>query len=100
VRAAEDAQRHVLRFEVCAETLAAFREARAELRRRSAASIDDEGLLLEMARLVLGGPRDDGRASYQISVSVCPDCERGRQQGATNGYSKTGTHSCSSSARD
>jgi hypothetical protein len=35
---------------------------------------------MSMARHVLGGPRDEGRASYQIALSVCPQCGSGRQQ--------------------
>lgn len=73
------AVRHVLRFEVTAEAFALFREALAELRRRSDASIDDDAALMEMARSVLGGPRDEGRSSYQIALSVCPECGSGRQ---------------------
>jgi hypothetical protein len=38
---------------------------------------------LELARCVLGGPalgqRDEGRSSYQIALSVCPECGSGRQ---------------------
>lgn len=71
--------RHVLRFEVTAEAFAVFREALAELRRRSGNGIDDDGALLEMARLVLRGPRDEGRSSYQIALHVCPECGSGRQ---------------------
>jgi hypothetical protein len=33
-----------------------------------------------MARLVLGEHRDDGRASYQISVTVCSTCGAGQQR--------------------
>jgi hypothetical protein len=74
------AVRHVLRFEVSAETFALFREALAELRRRSGASLDDDTALLELARQVLGGPRDEGRSSYQIALSLCPECGSGRQR--------------------
>ena len=74
------AQRHVLRFDVAAETFALFRDAMNELRRRTAAALDDDSALLEMARHVLGGPRDEGRASYQVVFSVCPNCGNGRQQ--------------------
>lgn len=74
------AQRHVLRFEVAAETLALFREAMSQLRRCSGAPIDDDSALMLMARQVLGGPGDAGRASYQIALSVCPDCGEGRQR--------------------
>jgi len=35
--------------------------------------------LLALARLALGGPRDEGRASYQIAVTVCAECGRGQQ---------------------
>ena len=73
-------QRHVLRFEVAAETLALFRDALNELRRRAGGPLDDDAALLEMARTVLGGPRDEGRASYQIVLDVCSACGAGRQQ--------------------
>ena len=73
------AQRHVLRFDVAAETFALFREALNELRRRTAAALDDDSALLELARCVLGGPRDEGRASYQVVLSVCPNCGNGQQ---------------------
>ena len=76
------AQRHTLRFEVAADTLALFREARSELRRRAGAPLDDDSALLELARCVLGGPRDEGRASYQVVLNVCPACGNGRQQAA------------------
>ena len=74
-----DARRHVLRFDVTAETYAAFRESVVQLRRASDASLDDDAVLLAMARVVLGGPRDDGRASYQVSLCVCPECGGGTQ---------------------
>jgi hypothetical protein len=72
-------RRHVLRFDVAPETLALFREASSRLRREAGASFDDDALLLAMARGVLGGPTDPGRASYQVSLSVCPDCGRAAQ---------------------
>ena len=76
----ESARRHVLRFEVGAETLALFREALVALRRSTGQRLDDDAALLLMARHVLGGPRDDGRASYQVALSVCPECHSGKQQ--------------------
>jgi 5-methylcytosine-specific restriction endonuclease McrA len=76
------ARRHVLRFEVRGETLAAVREAFAQLRRTSDPRLGDDAALLAMARAVLGGPSDGGRASYQISLSVCPECDRGVQHAA------------------
>jgi 5-methylcytosine-specific restriction endonuclease McrA len=74
-------RRHVLRFEVSAETYAVFREAMAKLRRESDSSIDDDASLLLLARQILGGPTDEGRAPYQIALTVCDECGRGRQQG-------------------
>ncbi|HKO92735.1 MAG TPA: hypothetical protein VJU61_16385, partial [Polyangiaceae bacterium] len=61
-------RRHVLRFEVAPETFALFREAIAALRRSSGGALEDDAALLALARLALGGPRDEGRASYQIAL--------------------------------
>ena len=74
-----DARRHVLRFEVTPETLALFREAMSKLRRAGTPS-DDDSALMTMARQVLGGPSEEGRASYQIALLVCPECGKGHQQ--------------------
>ena len=74
------ARRHVLRFEVSAETFAVFREAVDKVRRDSGGRLDDDSTLMEMARHVLGGPSDEGRSSYQIALSVCPSCRRGYQE--------------------
>ena len=76
-----EARRHVLRFEVSADTYATFREAVTLLRREAGASLDDDATLLALARHVLGGPRDDGRASYQVVLRVCPECGSGAQLG-------------------
>jgi len=64
-------RRHVLRFDVAPETFALFREAMIALRRRTELMLDDDSALLLMARHVLGGPNDTGRASYQIGFNVC-----------------------------
>lgn len=74
-------ERHTLRFEVSGEVLATFREALAKLRRDAGGPLDDDAALLLLARQVLEGPRDDGRASYQVALAVCPDCQRASQQG-------------------
>jgi hypothetical protein len=63
-----DARRHVLRFEVAPETVALFREAMNKLK-RSGTPLDDDSALMLMARHVLGGRADEGRASYQIAVA-------------------------------
>ena len=74
-------RRHVLRFEVSPETYATFREVMAKLRREAGSSLDDDASLLLLARQILGGPTDEGRAPYQIALLVCEACGRGRQQG-------------------
>ncbi len=74
-------QRHVLRLELSGETMATFREAVVKLQRETGEAIDDEAAILLMARQVLGGPKEEGRAGYQIALTVCPECERGQQQG-------------------
>ena len=73
-------RRHVLRFDVAPETLALFREALNKLRRDSGSRLDDDSSLMLMARHVLSGPSEAGRASYQIALSVCPECGSGGQQ--------------------
>jgi hypothetical protein len=70
----------VLRFEVSAETYASFREAMAKLRRDAGSSLDDDASLLLLARHILGGPVDEGRAAYQVALTVCQECGRGWQQ--------------------
>jgi 5-methylcytosine-specific restriction endonuclease McrA len=70
-----------LRFEVTGEVLASFREALAKLRRDAGGPLDDDATLLLMARHVLGGPTDDGRASYQVALTVCEACARASQTG-------------------
>jgi hypothetical protein len=72
----------VLRFEVAPDTFATFREAMLRLRRQAGDSLDDDAVLLAMARHVLGGPRDEGQSSYQISLSVCGACSAGAQAAA------------------
>jgi Holliday junction resolvase RuvA-like protein len=74
-------RRRILRFDVAPETFALFRDAMRELRRRAGAALDDDSALLALARQVLGGPEDSGRANYQIALSVCPACGSACQQG-------------------
>jgi hypothetical protein len=71
----------VLRFEVAPETFALFRDALRELRRSAGGGLDDDAVLLSMARRILAGPGDEGRASYQVSLTICSACGRGDQLG-------------------
>jgi hypothetical protein len=72
-------ERHTLRFDVSAETFAMFREATRALRQKAGEQLDDDAALLLMAREILGGPADDGKASYQVALSVCESCGRATQ---------------------
>jgi hypothetical protein len=73
-------RRHVLRFEVTPETFATFREATLSLQRAAGGTLDDDALLLEMARRALGASTTDpGRSSYRISFERCPACGDGAQ---------------------
>jgi hypothetical protein len=77
----ESGARHVLRFDVSAETYATFREAMGKLRGDAGSPLDDDASLLLLARQILAGPRDEGRAAYQVALTVCEVCGRGWQQG-------------------
>ena len=70
----------VLRFELSPDVYATVQEALGKVRRDAGERIDDEQALLLMARQVLGGPKDEGRSSYQIAITRCPSCKRGFQQ--------------------
>jgi hypothetical protein len=74
-------ERHMLRLELSAETWATYREAVAKLRSECDEPFDEETALLLMARQVLIGPADAGRAGYQIALTVCESCGRASQQG-------------------
>ncbi|HWO13112.1 MAG TPA: hypothetical protein VNN80_26610 [Polyangiaceae bacterium] len=85
-------ERHVLRFEVSGETLAAFREAMRHLREQSGEALDDDAALLILARAILCGagartatdtPASEtalGRPKYQIMLTECEHCQRGYQR--------------------
>jgi hypothetical protein len=75
------AKRHVLRLELSGEALATFREAMAKIRRDAGEALDEDAAILLLCRQVLEGPREAGRASYQIALTVCERCRHGMQQG-------------------
>ncbi len=80
--AAQEAKRHELCLEISGATLALWEQARNRLTRESGIPLDDDQLIAQMARAVLGGPADEGRASFQIATIVCERCQQGWQQGA------------------
>jgi hypothetical protein len=71
----------VIRLEVSGASYATFREMTAKLRREAGEPLDDDAVVLMMARTVLGGPKDPGRSSHQIKLDVCDKCRRGLQEG-------------------
>jgi hypothetical protein len=75
------AKRHVLRFEVDGATYATWREAVKKVRAETGGSLSEEQALLAIARIVLEGPNDEGRANYQIAVTVCGECGEATQDG-------------------
>jgi 5-methylcytosine-specific restriction endonuclease McrA len=78
-------EKHVLRFEVGAETLAAFRDAMRRINEQSGEKLDDDSALLLLARAALSASADDGnaeslgRANYQVAVFECQHCKRAFQ---------------------
>ena len=68
--------KHRLRFEVRPETMALVRDLQARIQADLGAPVDDDTFLHELARRALGGSdsRDDGRASYQVAITKCPEC--------------------------
>jgi 5-methylcytosine-specific restriction endonuclease McrA len=71
-----DAREVVLSFRVSVATAALLRDALQALRREAGSHLSDDDALAQLARTVLMGPRDQGRASYQIAVDVCPSCKK------------------------
>jgi len=73
-------RKHVLHFEVSAETLATFRGAMGIVRRESSEPLDDDAAILLVARCAFGGPQDEGRASHQVLLHACSSRDRGEQE--------------------
>jgi hypothetical protein len=74
-------RRRRLVIDVSAEIYATWREAVGKLRRESGGPLSEEDAVQLMARAVLGGPRDEGRSSYQIHMTVCEQCGAADQEG-------------------
>lgn len=75
----------VLRFEVSGATYALLRETRLFLDEQYPTRLDDDQLiaaLCERARDGGGDATTDGRAKFQIALTVCPQCDRAAQTGA------------------
>jgi hypothetical protein len=51
------------------------------MRRDAGESLDDDPAILLLCRTALEGPKDPGRANYQIALTVREHCRRAKQQG-------------------
>jgi hypothetical protein len=68
----ESARQHTLRIELSGEAYALWREAIMLVRRELGGEVSEDDAVLEITRRILGGPKDDGRASYQVMARLCP----------------------------
>jgi hypothetical protein len=75
-------RRHVLRLEISADALAAFRDARRHLELEVGHSLEDDEMVRMLAHCALDSGRDPGRAAYQVAMTVCTECRRGTRDGA------------------
>jgi hypothetical protein len=80
---APGAARHVVRFEVSAETLALLRDARIAIADATGEQLDHDALLAALCRSVLDGAEaaEPKRARNQVAITICEVCERGWQDG-------------------
>ena len=63
-------KRHVLRLDLSGDVFATFREAMAKIRRDAGEALDDDAAILLLCRQALEGPKDPGRSSYQIALTI------------------------------
>ena len=73
-------RKHVVRLELSPELFARFRDATDRIRKEVDPTLTEEQAVGAMVDRILGGPDDEGRSAYQVSVTVCAACERTWQQ--------------------
>jgi hypothetical protein len=86
------ARTHVVRFELSASTYARLRQTRQALESERASALSDDelvALLCEAALAGGGASEDDGRAKFQVAMTVCARCQQGWQEGAGVGLPVT-----------
>src|SRR5215510_8813381 len=79
------ARRHVVRFELSAETFARLRQARTVLDDEHGTNLADDAFVATLCNAVLDGASQaepTGRAKFQIAMTVCERCRQGWQEGA------------------
>lgn len=74
-------KKQILHAEVSGETMALFREALKAVQKTAGEPLSEDQAIAMIARAALGGPKEDGRANYQIVVTQCADCKRTTQRG-------------------
>lgn len=79
-----EARTHVVRFELSASTYARLRQTRQALETERAGALSDDELIAMMCEssLASASESDDGRAKYQVAVTVCERCQQGWQEGS------------------
>jgi hypothetical protein len=80
-RARPEVEKHVIHAEVSPETFALWREAMMAMQKQANGGLTEDETIRMIARAVLGGPADEGRAPYHIVITRCADCERVSQRG-------------------
>ncbi len=71
----------VVRLELLPEVFARYHEAIDVVRKEIDPHLSEAQALDAILSRALGGPADEGRAPYQIAVTVCDDCGRTWQRG-------------------
>jgi RuvA, C-terminal domain/HNH endonuclease len=82
---APEVRTRVVRFELSAETFALLRQARQALDDAHGSHLSDDEMIAAMCNGTLdgtAGPDADGRAKFQVAVTVCERCRQGWQEGA------------------
>ncbi|HEX8112705.1 MAG TPA: HNH endonuclease signature motif containing protein [Kofleriaceae bacterium] len=79
------ARRHVVRFELSAETFALLRQTRTVLDDEHGTNLPEDAFIAALCNAVLDdAPQAEptGRAKFQIAMTVCERCRQGWQEGA------------------
>jgi hypothetical protein len=80
------ARTHIVRFELSASTYARLRQTRQALESERTSSLSDDELVALLCEASLAGgdasEADDGRAKFQVAMTVCERCQQGWQEGA------------------
>ena len=78
---------HRVQLELSATTFARLRQTRQALEEELRSRLSDDALIAALCEAALehasaGGDADDGRAKFQIAVTMCERCRQGWQEGA------------------